>query len=72
LPFEVPKLAVIATLRPTDGIGERLERAIARSLQAGTVIDGEATEVRPQANPEGPPVRLPVTPPKGSGFKRRI
>jgi hypothetical protein len=68
LPFEVPKLAVAATLKPTEGIAERLEAAIRRSLQSGaTVIDGEAIEV-----PQGPPVRLPVAPTKGPGFRRRI
>ena len=67
LPFESPKLAVIATLCPTHGIGERLERAIARSLQAGTVIEGRATEVAP--NPEGEPVRLPVASPPGPGVQ---
>jgi hypothetical protein len=70
-PFEVPKLAVVATLRPSAGLGERLERAIKRSLQAGTyvpgTIEGEAVEVQ-----QGPPVRLPVASPNGSGFKRRI
>jgi hypothetical protein len=67
LPFEAPKLAVIATLGPTHGIGERLERALARIAQRGTVIEGEAREV-----PQGPPVRLPVPSPPGPGFKRRI
>jgi hypothetical protein len=67
LPYETPKLAVIATLGPTHGIGERLERALARIAQAGTVIEGEAREV-----PQGPPVRLPVAAPKGPGFRRRI
>jgi len=61
LPFEHPKLAVLATLRPTEGLGERLERAIARSLQSGSLhprtIDGVAVEV-----PQGELLRvLPPT-----------
>jgi hypothetical protein len=68
LPFEHPKLAVLATLRPSEGLGDRLERAIARSLQSGiTVIDAVATEV-----PHNPPVRLPVEPTKKPGLKRCI
>ena len=68
LPFEHPKLAVLATLRPTEGLGERLEAAIRRSLQSrATVIDGEAIEV-----PQNPPVQLPVGPTKGPGLKRCI
>jgi hypothetical protein len=70
LPFEHPKLAVLATLRLTEGLAERLEAAIARVAQA-RVIDGEAVEVPPN-NPQNPPVRLPVAPTKGPGFRRRI
>lgn len=66
LPFENPKLAVLATLKPSEGLAERLGRAIARIAQ-GQVIDAVATEV-----PQGPSVRLPVSPTKGPGFKRRI
>jgi len=68
-PFEHPRLSISANVEGKD-IGDRLERAIKRSLQvrAGTVIEGEAREV-----PQGPPVRLPVPAPKGgSGFRRRI
>jgi len=55
LPFEVPKLAVLATLRPTEGLGERLEAAIRRSLQSGPrLIEGEAVEVA-----QGPPGQVP-------------
>ena len=34
LPFEHPKLAVLTTLRPTEGLAERLEAAIPRIVQA--------------------------------------
>jgi len=66
LPFEHPKLSVVAALKPNDGLAERLERAIARSLQNGSfaprVIEGVAVEV-----PQGEPVRVPEP-----GIKRRV
>ena len=44
LPFEHPELAVLATLRPTEGLAERLEAAIARIAQT-RVIDAVAIQV---------------------------
>jgi hypothetical protein len=71
-PYEHPRLSISANVEGKD-IGDRLERAIKRSLRARaeTVIEGEAVEVRPQ-NPQGPPVRLPVASQPGPGFRRRI
>jgi hypothetical protein len=65
-PYEHPRLSITANVEGKD-IGLLLERAIERSLQAGTVINGVAREV-----PQGPPVRLPVPSPPGPGFRRRI
>ena len=44
LPFEHPKLAVVASIRPDSGFAARLEEAIVRSQQA-KVIGGEAKVV---------------------------
>ena len=47
LPFEHPKLAVLATLRPTEGLAERLEAAIPRIVQARGNGLSQAHLVRP-------------------------
>jgi hypothetical protein len=58
LPFEHPKLSVVAALKPNERLAERLEAAIARSAQAH-VIDATAVVV---SNPEG--VAVAVTSPQ--------
>jgi hypothetical protein len=72
LPFESPKLSVVANIGHHE-LGDRLERAIARSMQshgfalARPVIDAEPVE--PLAKPDH---SLVPPPPTRGGFKRRF
>lgn len=51
LPFENPKLAVVASVNAPEGLAERLERALAAAQRAqaerSKIIEGRCTEMRP-------------------------
>jgi hypothetical protein len=51
LPFEVPKLSVVASIHDPAGFAERLERAIERSGVRPLMIEAKPTEPKPAPEP---------------------
>ena len=71
LPFESPKLSVVANIGHHE-LGDRLERAIARSMQStGFVLPRPASiiDAEPVTKPDH---RLVPAPPTRGGFRRRF
>ena len=53
LPFEHPKLSVIATLGPNHGFAAKLENAIRSAQDRGLIIDGTSERITPKVEVSG-------------------
>jgi hypothetical protein len=66
IPYEYPKLSVVASVNDPTAFAERLERAIQRSGVSPLMIEAKPKEIEPpQVDHNLPTLRI-------GGFKRRV